>query len=56
MAPKSSPVEVIIIGAGLGGLACAIACGRQGLKPIVLERADEIGAVCTYIYTDSDCF
>jgi salicylate hydroxylase len=45
MAIKSNPLEVIIIGAGLGGLACAIACGRQGLKPIVLERVDKIGAV-----------
>ncbi|KAK2599721.1 hypothetical protein N8I77_011453 [Diaporthe amygdali] len=34
--------KVIIIGAGLGGLACAIACRRYGLEVIVLEKAPKI--------------
>lgn len=35
-------LRVVIVGAGLGGLACAIACRGQGLDVIVLERASEI--------------
>lgn len=35
-------MKVIIVGAGLGGLACAIACRREGLEVEVLERAPEI--------------
>lgn len=37
--------SVIIIGAGLGGLSCAIQCCRWGLKTLVLERAPEIREV-----------
>ncbi|KAL2847495.1 hypothetical protein BJY01DRAFT_212447 [Aspergillus pseudoustus] len=40
-------MKVIIVGAGLGGLACAIACRRENLRVIVLERsaeAREVGA------------
>lgn len=33
---------MVIVGAGLGGLGCAIACREQGLDVIVLERASEI--------------
>ena len=39
-------IKVIIIGAGLGGLACAIACRREGLETIILERAPKIEPVC----------
>jgi salicylate hydroxylase len=35
-------MKVVVVGAGIGGLACAIACRRQGLDVIVLERAAEI--------------
>ncbi|KAF6823028.1 salicylate hydroxylase [Colletotrichum plurivorum] len=35
-------MKVIIVGAGLGGLACAIACRREGLDVVVLERASRI--------------
>jgi len=37
---------VVIIGAGLGGLACAIACRRYGLEVVVLEQASKITPVC----------
>ncbi|EIW78875.1 FAD/NAD(P)-binding domain-containing protein [Coniophora puteana RWD-64-598 SS2] len=36
--PSSSGVEVIIVGCGFGGLACAIECRRKGHHVIVLER------------------
>lgn len=38
----SSNLKILIVGAGLGGLACAIACRRNGLEVLVLERAPEI--------------
>jgi flavin-dependent dehydrogenase len=35
-------MKVVVVGAGLGGLACAIACRREGVDVVVLERAEEI--------------
>lgn len=35
-------MKVVIIGAGLGGLACALACRREGIEVVVLERASDI--------------
>ena len=38
---------MIIVGGGIGGLAAAVACGKTGAKPQVLERAatfSEVGA------------
>ena len=35
-------INVIIVGAGLGGLACAIECRRKGHNVIVVENAPEI--------------
>ncbi|KPI37152.1 3-hydroxybenzoate 6-hydroxylase 1 [Cyphellophora attinorum] len=40
-----APLSVTIIGAGIGGLVCAIACRREGLSARVLEQADEIKPV-----------
>ncbi|KAF2167567.1 hypothetical protein M409DRAFT_22372 [Zasmidium cellare ATCC 36951] len=36
---------VIIVGCGLGGLACAIACRREGLDVTVVEAAKELSEV-----------
>ena len=41
----TSVLKVLIVGAGLGGLACAIACRRQDLEVIVLERTPEFQAI-----------
>lgn len=38
-------LKVVIVGAGLGGLAAAVSIKRQGLDAIVLERAPEISSV-----------
>jgi len=35
-------LRVVIVGAGIGGLACAIACRQQGLDVTILERSNEI--------------
>ena len=40
-----SPFKVLIVGAGLGGLSCAIACRREGLDVLILEKAPAIAAV-----------
>ena len=40
-------MRVVIIGAGIGGLAAAVALRRVGVKSLIVERADsihEIGA------------
>lgn len=36
------PLKVIIVGAGLGGLSCAVASRIACLEVVVLERAPEI--------------
>ncbi|PLB47432.1 putative salicylate hydroxylase [Aspergillus steynii IBT 23096] len=38
-------MKVIIVGAGLGGLVCAIACRRENIEVVVLERSVEISPV-----------
>jgi phytoene dehydrogenase-like protein len=35
--------DVIIIGAGLSGLACAVTARENGLEPLVVEASDEVG-------------
>jgi phytoene dehydrogenase-like protein len=35
--------DVIVIGAGLSGLACALTLREQGLEPLVLEASDAVG-------------
>ncbi len=35
--------DVIVIGAGLSGLACALSLQESGLEPLVLDAADAIG-------------
>lgn len=36
---------ILIIGAGIGGLTCALALQQQGLRPVILEQADSLGEV-----------
>ncbi|MCF0252983.1 MAG: FAD-binding protein [Duodenibacillus sp.] len=37
-APKSSTYDIVIIGAGMGGLTCAVRAAQIGLKPILIEK------------------
>ena len=46
---NSCKLRVVIVGAGLGGLAAAIALARKGNSVKVLERAPQLGEVCLSI-------
>ena len=37
--------SILIIGAGIGGLTCALALQQHGLRPIILEQAEQLGDV-----------
>ena len=38
-------ISILIVGAGLAGLFCALECKRQGFAPIVLESRDVVQSV-----------
>lgn len=41
----STPLKIVVVGAGLGGLAVAVAARLQGLEVTVLESACKLGEV-----------
>lgn len=41
----SGAARPVVVGAGIGGLACAAALARRGLSPLVLERAPALAEV-----------
>ncbi len=41
----SDPKEILIAGAGIGGLTTALTCAQKGMQVTVLERASELGEV-----------
>lgn len=50
--PGSQTLHIAIVGAGIGGLTCAIACRRmnENLKVTVLERSAEVLPLGTGIH------
>ncbi|KAF2436269.1 FAD/NAD(P)-binding domain-containing protein [Tothia fuscella] len=48
------PLKIIVSGAGLGGLATAIALARRGHKVIVYEQVEKLGEVGAGIQTPSN--
>lgn len=45
--PHPLDYDAVIIGSGLGGLACAAAFARQGFRPLVIEQHDKVGGYAT---------
>jgi phytoene dehydrogenase-like protein len=41
--------NVIVIGAGIGGLAVAGLMAKQGRKVLLLEQSDPVGGCCSTI-------
>lgn len=46
--PAERQCDVLVIGAGAGGLSTAITAARQGLEVIVLEKADVFGGTTAF--------
>lgn len=46
-APRELKADVAIVGGGVGGVACALAAARKGLKVILTEETDWIGGQLT---------
>jgi 2-polyprenyl-6-methoxyphenol hydroxylase-like FAD-dependent oxidoreductase len=44
-AGNAGGLPVVVVGGGVGGVATALALGRQGRKVSLLEQADQIGAI-----------
>jgi phytoene dehydrogenase-like protein len=45
-------VDVLIVGAGLGGLAAALELAREGVKTLLVENRAEVGGRCQTINVD----
>ncbi|WP_083745363.1 FAD-binding protein [Variovorax sp. KK3] len=43
IALSGAPFDLIILGAGAGGMATALVAALEGLKPLVIERTDQVG-------------
>ena len=50
MAKPSNPYDVVILGSGIAGLACALAAHELGLQPVVLEKAAALGGGTVHSY------
>jgi phytoene desaturase len=42
-----SDYDVVVIGAGVGGLSAAALCQKAGMKTLVLEQSDRLGGCCS---------
>ncbi|WP_344457316.1 FAD-dependent oxidoreductase [Actinocorallia aurantiaca] len=51
----AGPVDVLIVGGGIGGLSAAYALAREGLRVRVLERAREFGEVGAGLQIAPNC-
>jgi 3-oxosteroid 1-dehydrogenase len=49
-AMAAAPFDVIVLGSGIAGLSAALAAARMGLKPLVLEKAGQIGGITVHSY------
>ena len=46
-APRERKADLVVVGGGVGGVACALAAARNGLKVILTEQYDWIGGQLT---------
>lgn len=46
-------LKIIIVGAGLSGLAVGIQSALSGHSVLILEAAKELGEVCAYLFPKS---
>ncbi|MDA0637887.1 FAD-dependent oxidoreductase [Nonomuraea sp. MCN248] len=53
--PSANPVDVLIVGGGIGGLSAAYALAREGLRVRVLERAGAFGEVGAGLQIAPNC-
>ena len=44
--PTRSPKKVVVIGAGVGGLACAVRLAKKGHAVTIFEASDYVGGKC----------
>ncbi|KAJ5812015.1 hypothetical protein N7474_008316 [Penicillium riverlandense] len=49
-------MQILIVGAGLGGLSCAISCRKAGLDATVLEQSPEISEIGAGIQVPPNAF
>ena len=53
---RTEKPPVVVIGAGLAGLAAALALTRQGVPAIIMEASDEAGGCCSTTTVDGFAF
>ena len=42
--------DVVVLGAGIGGLSAALAAHEHGLRPVLIEKSDKIGGTTSDSY------
>lgn len=50
MAPAPETFDVIVLGAGIGGLAAALAAREHGLRPLLIEKTGQVGGTTSDSY------
>jgi phytoene dehydrogenase-like protein len=53
---KKDQYDVIIIGAGIGGLVCGCYLAKAGMKVLIVEKNDKVGGYCTSFVRDGFTF
>ena len=54
--PNNSHYDVIIVGAGPGGLACSLLLSKAGVKVLMLEKSDAVGGRTRLVKKDGFTF
>jgi 3-oxosteroid 1-dehydrogenase len=50
MAPAADAFDVIVLGSGIGGLAATLAAHEHGLRPLLIEKAGQVGGTTSDSY------